>query len=98
MSRELVAILPLGLAVTTGGRPGKTARLELTGPGGGGYLVPLAPGKGPGDPDVTITAPVIDVCRLAAKRLAITDLPVRVLGDATLVEAILVGASAFAMD
>ncbi len=98
MSSELMAVLPIALAVTGGARPGMSARLELTGAGGGSYLVPLAPGEVPGDPALTISTPVIDLCRLAANRLPISDLPVRVTGDATAVDPILVGAGAFAMD
>ena len=98
MSNELVAVLPLTLAVTGLARPGRTARLELTGAGGGSFLVPLAPGEVPGEPAVTITTPVIDICRLAANRLAIADLPLSVTGDATLVEPVLVSAGALAMD
>jgi len=98
MSSELVSVLPLALAMTGSARPGTTARLELTGAGGGTFLVPLAPGDAPGEPAVTITTPVIDICRLAANRLSIADLPLSVSGDATLVEAVLVSASALAMD
>jgi uncharacterized protein (TIGR03083 family) len=98
MSGELVAVLPFALAMTGQARPGATARLELTGPGGGSFLVPLAPGEEPGVPDVTITTPVIDICRLAANRLAMGDLPVSVSGDTALVAPILVGAGALAMD
>jgi uncharacterized protein (TIGR03083 family) len=98
MSGELAAVLPFGMALTGGARPGTTARLELTGPGGGHHLVPLAPGEAPGEPTVTLTAPVIEVCRLAANRLAIGDLTLTVTGDASLVEPILIGAGAFAMD
>ena len=98
MSSELMAVLPIGLAVTGGARPGVSARLELTGAGGGTFLVPLAPDEEPGVPAVTITTPVIDLCRLAANRLPVADLPVRVTGDAAVVGPILVGAGAFAMD
>jgi uncharacterized protein (TIGR03083 family) len=98
MSHELVAVLPYGLALTGNARPGSSARLELTGPGGGSFLVPLAPGEQPGAPAVTITTPVIDICRLAANRLSIAELPVEASGDQALVEPVLVGAGAFAMD
>jgi len=98
MSGELAAVLPYGMALTGGARQGATARLELTGPGGKSHLVALAPGEEPGEPAVTLTAPVIDLCRLAANRLAIADLPLVVSGDAGLVGPILVGAGAFAMD
>ncbi|HZQ58300.1 MAG TPA: maleylpyruvate isomerase family mycothiol-dependent enzyme [Acidimicrobiales bacterium] len=98
MSGELIAVLPFALALSGQARPGATARLELTGPGGGEYLVPLALGEVPGEPAVTITTPVIDICRLAANRIAAADLPVSVTGDVALVEPVLVAAGALAMD
>src|SRR5262249_19119268 len=55
MSGELIAVLPFALAMSGQARPGATARLELTGPGGGSFLVALAPGEGPGEPAVPLT-------------------------------------------
>jgi len=98
MVNQLMRVLPLGLALSESSRPGRTARLNLTGPGGGSFDVPLAFGEVVGDPDVTVTAAVIDFCRLAAGRLALGEIDVLVEGDGDLLAPIFVGASAFAAD
>ena len=98
MVNQLMRVLPLGLAISDQSRPGRAARITLTGPGGGTFDVPLAFGETPGDPDVTITSAVIDFCRMAAGRLAPDGLDVHVDGDRRLLGPILVGATAFAAD
>lgn len=98
MSRELMRMLPFGMALRGTTRPGRCARLNLSGPGGGTYDLPLAPGEAIGTPDVNITVEVIDLCRLAANRLAAGDLDLTVEGDRSLVEPVLVGATAFSFD
>jgi uncharacterized protein (TIGR03083 family) len=105
MVGELMRVLPLGLALSECVQPGRTARLNLTGVGGGSFHVALDPAiaiDGPGaegaEPDITLTAAVIDLCRLAANRLGHRDLQVVVDGDRRLLEPILVGAAAFAAD
>jgi len=98
MVDQLMRVLPLGLALSDVSQPGHTARVNLSGPGGGSYDVPLAFGEASGEPDITVTAAVVDFCRLAAGRLAFDDLDVRVDGDRGLLSAILVGATAFAAD
>jgi uncharacterized protein (TIGR03083 family) len=95
---QLMRVLPLGLALTNAAQPGRTARLHLTGPGGGRFDVPLAAGEGAGEPDLEVTVAVLDLCRLAAGRLAPEALEVRVEGDRALLAPILVGATAFAAD
>jgi hypothetical protein len=98
MVATLMRVLPLGLALMNSSQPGRTARFHLTGPGGGSFDVPLAAGEGPGEPDLTLTAAVIDLCRLAAGRLAPEAIDVVVEGDGALLEPILLGATAFAAD
>ena len=98
MVEQLMRVLPLGLALSDISRPGRTARINLTGPGGGTFDVALAFGEVPGDPDITLTAAVIDLCRLAAGRVAPGELDVLVQGDDELLEPILLGATAFAAD
>ena len=98
MVEQLMRVLPLGLALSDISRPGCTARINLTGSGGGTFDVALAFGEVPGDPDITLTAAVIDFCRLAAGRVAPGELEVLVQGDNELLEPILVGATAFAAD
>jgi uncharacterized protein (TIGR03083 family) len=104
MVNELMRVLPFGLALSGCPQPGRRARLQLSGPGGGTFDVPLDP-EMPwdpsdllGDPDITVTGHVIDLCRLAANRLDREQLHVVVEGDDRLLEPILVGAAAFAAD
>jgi uncharacterized protein (TIGR03083 family) len=102
MVNQLMRVLPLGMALTNSSQPGRTAKLHLTGPGGGSFDVPLAAGEDAGtgsdEPDLTLTTAVIDLCRLAAGRLAPEALDVVVEGDGALLAHILVGATAFAAD
>ncbi len=98
MINELIRVLPLGLALSGRSLPGRAARLNLTGAGGGSFDVALALGDPPHDPDVTLTAGGIDLCRLAANRLDRSAFDVLVEGDGSLLEPILVGATAFAAD
>jgi uncharacterized protein (TIGR03083 family) len=98
MSSTLMELIPQGMGILDTARPGRTARFVLTGDGAGTHDVALAPDQGPGDPDITITTSTVELCRLAAARVAIDDLPVEVDGDRSLLEPILVGAGAFALD
>jgi uncharacterized protein (TIGR03083 family) len=98
MVNQLMRVLPLGLALSDTSQPGCTARINLTGPGGGRFDVPLAFGEVSGEPDITITAAVIDFCRLAAGRLTPDELDVLIEGDRGLLTPILAGATAFAAD
>jgi uncharacterized protein (TIGR03083 family) len=98
MVGELMRVLPLGLAISDCPQPGRTARLTLTGPGGGTFDVSLDPASPAGEPDITVSATTIDLCRVAANRLDVADFDVDVAGDATLLGPLLVGAAAFAAD
>lgn len=98
MSRQLLHVLSRGMAVSGTAQPGRTARINLTGDAAASYDVALAPGEVPGPPDVIITTSALDICRLAANRLPIAQLDAEVGGDRSLLEPILVGAGAFALD
>jgi uncharacterized protein (TIGR03083 family) len=98
MSSDLMNVLNLGMALSGTTQPGRTARINLMGPGGGSYEVALSPGETPGLPDITITTSVLDLCRLASNRLSADHFDFAVDGDAALLEPILVGATAFACD
>jgi uncharacterized protein (TIGR03083 family) len=89
-------ILPLALAVSGREHDGKTARLVLTGPGGGDWLVPMGPGEASGSPDVTVTADVVEWCRLVGDRIAPDALAVQVDGDAQLARDLVAAAPALA--
>ena len=86
----------MALSGTT--RSGRTARFDLSGPGGGQFDVALSPGEPAGTPDVSITTSSLGLCRVASHRLAIADLDVTVVGDESLLDPVLVGAGAFALD
>ena len=98
MVGSLMHALPLGLQLSGRPQEGRTARIELTGSGGGTFDVPLGVGWEAGEPDVTLRAEAIRFCRLASNRLTPDDLGMEVGGDASLVEPILVGATAFSAD
>jgi uncharacterized protein (TIGR03083 family) len=99
MSGALLDVLPFGLALAGTVQPGRTARITLTGPGGGRTVdAPLAPGEAPGVPDIVLEATALDLCRVAANRLPIDRIDVDVEGDRSLLEPVLVGATAFALD
>lgn len=89
-------ILPLALAVAGREHDGKTARLVLTGPGGGDWLVPMHAGVAADDPDVTVTADVVDWCLLVGDRIEPGALRVAVDGDETLGRDLLMAAPALA--
>jgi uncharacterized protein (TIGR03083 family) len=96
-------ILPLALAVSEREHEGKTARLVLTGAGGGDWLVPMDGGTDPTDrtgrvtePDVTVTADVVDWCHLVGDRVAPERLRVRIEGDQSLGRDLVAAAPALA--
>jgi uncharacterized protein (TIGR03083 family) len=96
MTTTAVGAIPLGMAL---GKiePGQhTARLVLTGPGGGVWNQPLQLGDEAGEPSVTIIADALDFCRLAAQRITPTDLAAEIGGSMDLAIAVLRGASVFA--
>ena len=98
MVNQFMTVLPLGLALSGATRPGRMARVTLTGAGGGHFDVPLSPGEPVGHADIHLTTDVLGICRLAANRLPADELTVVVEGDRSLLEPILVGATAFACD
>ncbi len=96
MSETAVGALPLGMAIAGREHPGRSARLVLTGPGGGAWSPSLGPGEPVGEPAALIVADVVDFCRLAARRLGADELPCVIEGDAALAADVLVGAAIFA--
>ena len=98
MSGNLMAALPTAVTIQGASRPGRTARVVLTGDGGGTFDVPLALGSAVGAPDVLIAADVVNFCRLAARRVSPAALAVTIEGDSELAEVVLVAAGAFALD
>lgn len=96
MSSLAVGALPLGLLLAGIDDPGRTVRVVLTGAGGGEFVQALTLGGTPGDPDATVTADVVDFCRLAAQRLTPAELRHEVTGDPRTAADVLVGAGVFA--
>ena len=96
MTRAAVAAIPLGmlLAQIDGGH--NTARIVLTGRGGGVWNQPLQLGGEAAEPSVTIVADAVEFCRLAAQRIAPADLTAEVEGSMDLAIEVLRGASVFA--
>jgi uncharacterized protein (TIGR03083 family) len=93
--------LGLSLALAARQRPGRIARLVLTGAGGGSWTVAMG-----GEPitdtldadavDVTLVADTVDWCRLVGDRIAPDAMHVEIDGDASLAEDLLAAASALA--
>jgi len=102
MSEVAVAALPIGLALTGGVADGRSARIVLTGPGGGAWLQPLdlagseEAQNTDREPAVTLVVDSVDFCRVAAQRLSPADLDAVIEGDRALALDLLVGVSVFA--
>lgn len=96
MSSLAVGALPLGLLLAGIDDPGRTVKVVLTGAGGGEFVQALTVGAAAGAPDATVTADVVDFCRLAAQRLTPAELHHQVTGDAQTAVDVLVGAGVFA--
>jgi uncharacterized protein (TIGR03083 family) len=88
--------MPAALELT--GRPhrGKTARVVLTGEGGGDWLIPLGFSEASESPDVVLTADVVEWCRVASERRAPEALLPATEGDPTLADDLAAASSAFA--
>jgi uncharacterized protein (TIGR03083 family) len=96
MTGVAVAAIPLGMLLGKINDGGQTARIVLTGRGGGVWNQSLQLGAEPGEPSVTIVADAIEFCRLAAQRIGPTDLNAEVEGSMDLAIDVLRGASVFA--
>jgi uncharacterized protein (TIGR03083 family) len=89
--------LSMALVLVERARPGKTARLVLTGDGGGEWLVAMdGSGPGSGEPDVTLSANVVDWCMLVGDRVSPTTIDHTVDGDRGLADDLLAAAPALA--
>jgi uncharacterized protein (TIGR03083 family) len=91
-----VTSMPAALEVAGRARPGKTARIVLTGEGGGDWLIPFGFAEVGEAPDVVLTADVVDWCRCVSERLAPEALPREVEGDPDLADDLAAASSAFA--
>ncbi|MGZ4802724.1 MAG: maleylpyruvate isomerase family mycothiol-dependent enzyme [Acidimicrobiia bacterium] len=91
--------LPTWLEVSGHPHPGRSARVVLTGPGGGSWLVPLSPGEPTNVEavDVVLEADIVDWCHRVGERVTTDAIAVRIDGDESLAIDILEAASALAM-
>jgi uncharacterized protein (TIGR03083 family) len=96
MADLAVTTLPASLEVVERAHRGKTARVVLTGDGGGEWLIPLGFSEMGTTPDVVVTADVVAWCRVVSERLAPEALPCQVEGDPALADDLAVASSAFA--
>ena len=91
-------MMPAALASSSRSRPQKTARLVLTGAGGGEWLVAMGAGADrENPPDVTLTVDVVEWCRLFGERLEPHALARSVEGDEDLARDLVESAPALAM-
>ena len=100
LSGTLMEFIPAALAYRGAPAHG-TARFVLWGEAGGCYTVALEPPPSTAaveQPDVTIIADTVDLCRVAARRLAARDLEVTIEGDTELGNVILADLDALARD
>jgi uncharacterized protein (TIGR03083 family) len=96
MADVSVRSMPVALEVTDRAHRGKTARVVLTGDGGGDWLIPLGFAEAGETPDVVLTADVVDWCRCVSERLAPAALAREVEGDPALADDLAAASSAFA--
>jgi uncharacterized protein (TIGR03083 family) len=89
-------ILPLALSVAGRTHDDKTARLVLTGEGGGEWVMPMGAGEPAALPDVTVTADVVEWCLLVGERIDPTRLRCEIDGDQALGRDLVESASALA--
>ena len=97
MADLAVQTLPLALAARGFSLRGRTARVLLTGPGGGDWTIACDGRDAPGPvPDVVLRAPVVEFCRRFADRLTVDEVPFDADGDVELGRALVDAAPAFA--
>ena len=96
MTNAAVGAIPLGMLLGNIDVGRHTARIVLTGRGGGVWNQPLQLGLDATEPAVTIVADAVEFCRLAAQRIAPADLEAEIDGPMDLALNVLRGASVFA--
>jgi uncharacterized protein (TIGR03083 family) len=96
MAEGSMTMVPWALEASGRPRPGRTAKIVLTGAGGGEWKLPMAPGGEVGEPDVAITLPVVEWCRRFSERLTADELDLTVHGDHRLAADLVAAAPVFA--
>jgi uncharacterized protein (TIGR03083 family) len=95
MSEFASRVLPLSLAIAGTPQPGRTARIVLTGDGGGDWTMALD-GGAVGEPAVELTVDVVDWCRRVGDRVAPDELQYTVRGDVRVAEDLVAAAASLA--
>jgi hypothetical protein len=96
MTSVAVPAIPFGMFLGNIDAGRRTARIVLTGRGGGVWNQPLQWGADAGEPSVTIVADALEFCRLAAQRITPDNFAAEVDGPMDLAVDVLRGASVFA--
>lgn len=96
MTNIAVNAIPFGMLLGGIDAGAHTARVVLTGRGGGVWNQSLQLGTDAAEPDVTIVVDTLDFCRMAAQRIAPADVAAEVEGPVDLALSVLRGASVFA--
>jgi uncharacterized protein (TIGR03083 family) len=96
MTRLVTALLPIGMALADRPPEGRVARLVLTGPGGGTFLVP--PGTDHRRADARIVLDATVFCRVVGARQAVASAGALLSGDEELGSDVLAGAARLALD
>jgi len=96
MTGIAVNAIPFGMLLGNLDAGAQTARVVLTGRGGGVWNQPLQLGMQAGEPAVTIVVDSLEFCRLAAQRIAPVDVNAEIEGSQELALTVLRGASVFA--
>jgi uncharacterized protein (TIGR03083 family) len=92
-----VRTLPLALAAHGYDHAGRTARVVLSGPGGGDWTIACGVNEPVATvPDVVLRVPVVAFCQRFADRLPVDRVPFEVDGDVELGRSLLAAAPAFA--
>jgi uncharacterized protein (TIGR03083 family) len=96
MAEGSMSMVPAALRASGRERTGRTARIELTGPGGGTWTVPMQVGGTIGEPDVSITLSAEEWCRRFSERLEADELDIDIRGDRKLATDLVSAAPVFA--
>ena len=90
-------MLPFTLGYVGKPHAGRSARLVLTGAGGGTYVVTTADEPpAPGEEDALVVVDALGFCRIAGRHLDVEDLDVDIEGDETFARDMLASARVLA--
>jgi hypothetical protein len=76
-----VGLIPRAMDAAGRGHPGRSIQLELTGGGGGTYVVPLSAAYDGAAPSAQVALPAVLFCRLMAGRSGPAEPAITVTGD-----------------